>query len=67
MAFKSEQKQWLVDHGVWGACWKRRDEHKAAGDPPAVAQRKALEEFYHPDGEPAVVSAQAGESAGGGN
>ena len=67
MAVKDDVKRWLVDHEAWNSFWKRRDEHKAAGDPPAVAQRKALAEFYHPNDQPAVVSAQAGESAGGGN
>ena len=65
MAVKDDIKQWLKDHGVWAAFWKRRDEFKAGGDAPADAQRKALEEFYHPDGEPAVAT--AGESAGGGD
>ena len=67
MAVKDDVKQWLVDHDVWTSFWKRRDEHKAAGDLPIVAQRKALEEFYRPDDEPVVVSAQAGESSGGGD
>ncbi len=66
MAVKDDVKQWLKDHNVWTAFWQRRDEHKASGDTPADAQSKALEEFYHPDDEPAVASAQAGESAGGG-
>ncbi len=66
MAVKDDVKQWLKDNGVWTKFWQRRDERKMAGNTPAEAQRLALEEFYHPDGQPAVASAQAGESAGGG-
>ena len=57
MAVKDDVKRWLKDHGVWTAFHKRRDEHKGAGDTPAVAQEKALEEFYHPDDEPDVATA----------
>ena len=65
MPVKDGIKQWLVEHGAWTLFHRRRDEHKAAGDLPIVAQRKALEEFYHPDDELAVAT--AGESSGGGN
>ena len=67
MAVKVDVKAWLVEHGVWRPFWMRRDEYKAAGDTPAEAQRKALDEFYRPEGESAVAQAQAGASSGGGN
>ena len=67
MAVKVDVKAWLVEQGVWRPFWMRRDEYKAAGDTPAEAQRKALDEFYCPEGEPAVAQAQAGASSGGGN
>ena len=67
MPVESDVKQWLMNHGVWTAFWKRRDEHKAAGDTPADAQRKALAEFHRPESEPAVAQAQAGTSSDGGD
>ncbi|MEE8455931.1 MAG: hypothetical protein V3R90_14505 [Limibaculum sp.] len=67
MAFKAEHRQWLQGHGVWERCWKRKEELKALGDTPAVAQKKALAEFYRPDGEPVEVQVQAGDSPSGGN
>lgn len=62
MAFKDEDRQWLEDHGVWEACWKRKEEYKAAGYAPADAQRRAWFEFYRPNDLPAAASAQAGDS-----
>ena len=67
MAVKPDVKEWLKTAGVWKAFCDRRDEYKGAGDKPAVAQRKALDEFYHPDDQPAAVSAQPVESSGGGD
>ena len=60
MPFKPEEKRWLVEQGVWKACWKRRDALKAEGMKPAKACRQALAEFYHQDDQPPAASAQAG-------
>ncbi len=48
MAFTSEQREWLKEHGVWGECWKRKEELKKAGWRPSDAQRKAWLEFFRP-------------------
>ncbi len=60
MAFTSEHREWLKEHGVWKQCWRRKEELKAAGWKPADAQRKAWLEFYRPDDAPAVASAPTG-------
>ena len=48
MAVTPDVKERLKADGVWKAFCDRRDEHKASGDLPRVAQHKALEEFYRP-------------------
>lgn len=63
MPVKPEVKEWLKEHDVWTASWRRRDEYKADGDTPIVAQRKALAEFYCPDDLEAVAPARAPTAA----
>ncbi|MCH8879593.1 MAG: hypothetical protein IID34_06875 [Planctomycetes bacterium] len=59
MAVKPEVKERLKADGVWKYFCLRRDELKLLGEKPAVAQRKALAEFYRPDDVTAVAPAQA--------
>ncbi len=60
MAFTSEHKEWLEEHGLWKQCWRRKEELKDAGHKPAGAQRLALREFYRPNDMLAAALAQAG-------
>lgn len=50
MAVNDKVKERLKANGVWKSFCARREEHKAAGDLPRDAQRKALIEFGGPDG-----------------
>ena len=67
MAVKPDVKEWLKAAGVWKPFCDRRDEYKAAGDKPIVAQCKALSDYHHPDGPPAVAQAAGGPSLVGEN
>ncbi len=57
---KAEERQKMEADGVWELFKRRRDHYKALGDTPAVAKRKALAEYYHPDAAPRGCRADAG-------
>ena len=61
MAVTPDVKERLKADGVWKAFCDRRDEHKASGDLPRVAQHRALAEFYRPDDATSLV----GENSNG--
>lgn len=62
MPVTPDVKERLKADGVWKAFCDRRDEYKASGDVPRVAQRRALQEFCPPDGDSLVGENGNGES-----